>query len=81
MIKDRIAALTDGRKPLLTRHRHISAVTQSLEALDRAEISLYDAPELMAEEFRLAASLGRISGCVDVEDLLDHIFTSFCIGK
>ena len=58
-------------------------MTQSFEALDRArEISLYDAPELMAEEFRLAASsLGRISGRVDVEDLLDHIFTSFCIGK
>ena len=84
MIKDRIAALTDGQEaPILTRHRHISAVTQSLDALDRArEISLYDAPELMAEEFRLAASsLGRISGRVDVEDLLDHIFTSFCIGK
>ena len=84
MIRERIWALTDGMEaPLLTRHRHITAVNQALEALDRArEISLAHAPELMAEEFRLAASaLGRISGRVDVEDLLDHIFTSFCIGK
>ena len=84
LIRERIAALTDGMEaPLLTRHRHISAVTQAADALDRAAmLSLHDAPELMAEEFRLAAtSLGRISGRVDVEDLLDHIFTSFCIGK
>jgi tRNA modification GTPase len=40
------------------------------------------APELMAEELRLSArALGRISGRVDVEDLLDAIFGSFCIGK
>ena len=84
LIRERISALTDGMEaPLLTRHRHISAVTQAADALDRAAtLSLHDAPELMAEEFRLAAtSLGRISGRVDVEDLLDHIFTSFCIGK
>ena len=39
-------------------------------------------PELIAEDLRHAAqSLGRISGQVDVEDLLDEIFSSFCIGK
>jgi tRNA modification GTPase len=37
---------------------------------------------LMAEELRLAhASLGRITGQVDVEDLLGEIFSRFCIGK
>jgi len=36
----------------------------------------------MAEEFRHAVhALGRLTGRVDVEDLLDHIFSSFCIGK
>ncbi len=83
-IKARIQALTShDEAPLLTRHRHISAVQTACDALARAaDISLYEAPELMAEEFRLAATaLGRISGRVDVEDLLDHIFTSFCIGK
>ena len=39
-------------------------------------------PELAAEDVRLAArSLGRITGRVDVEDVLDVIFRDFCIGK
>ncbi|MEP4734570.1 hypothetical protein, partial [Parvibaculum sp.] len=38
--------------------------------------------ELVAEDLRLAArALGRITGRVDVEDLLDVIFRDFCIGK
>jgi tRNA modification GTPase len=40
------------------------------------------APELAAEDLRLAArALGRITGRVDVEDVLDVIFREFCIGK
>jgi len=43
---------------------------------------LTKAPELAGEDFRLAATaLGRITGVIDVEDLLDAIFSSFCIGK
>jgi tRNA modification GTPase len=39
-------------------------------------------PELRAEDLRLAwRSLGRITGRVDVEDLLDVIFRDFCLGK
>ena len=39
-------------------------------------------PELVAEDVRLAIrQLGRITGRVDVEDLLDVIFKDFCIGK
>jgi tRNA modification GTPase len=38
--------------------------------------------ELVAEEFRAAATaLGRITGHVDIEDVLDHVFSRFCIGK
>ena len=41
-----------------------------------------DLPELRAEDLRLAwRSLGRITGRVDVEDLLDVIFADFCLGK
>jgi tRNA modification GTPase len=41
-----------------------------------------DLPELAAEDVRLASrALGRITGRVDVEDLLDVIFRDFCIGK
>ena len=38
--------------------------------------------EVAAEELRLAArALGRVTGAVDVEELLDVIFSDFCIGK
>jgi tRNA modification GTPase len=39
-------------------------------------------PELAAEDLRLAVrALGRLTGHVDVEDLLDVVFGDFCIGK
>jgi tRNA modification GTPase len=38
--------------------------------------------EIAAEELRLAArALGRVTGRVDVEDVLDQVFRNFCIGK
>lgn len=64
----------------ITRARHRSALE---ECRDRLQDALRaPAPELAAEDLRLAArGLGRITGRVDVEDLLDVIFRDFCIGK
>ena len=65
---------------LITRERHRVALQQTVEALRRAAAA--DAEELIAEELRLAArALGRLTGRVDVEDVLDVIFRDFCIGK
>lgn len=69
----------------LTRARHREALTDCIAALDRfvrgAERHNTSA-ELAAEDVRLAArALGRITGRIDVEDLLDVIFRDFCIGK
>lgn len=72
-----------GDAPLLTRARHREAVGEAAAALGRflaiaAEAEL----ALLAEELRLAArAIGRITGAVGVEDVLDRIFASFCIGK
>lgn len=66
--------------PLLTRDRHRKAVTEAVEHLQRGIGN--PIPELFAEDIRLAMrALGRITGRVDVEDVLDIIFKDFCIGK
>ncbi len=74
------ALLGQGTAPVPTRARHRSALAECIAALGRAR----QAPltELAAEDLRLAVrALGRITGRVDVEDILDVIFRDFCIGK
>ena len=65
---------------LPSRTRHVMLLQQCQAALETAVGRT--APELAAEELRVASdALGRITGTVDVEDLLDVIFSQFCIGK
>ncbi|MFM2044862.1 MAG: tRNA modification GTPase TrmE [Pseudomonadota bacterium] len=69
-----------GAAPALTRARHRTALEDCAGHIDRALSA--PLPELAAEDVRLAVrALGRITGRVDVEDLLDVIFRDFCIGK
>ena len=66
--------------PSLTRARHREALEETRTCLQRAQRA--HLPELMAEDMRLAIrGIGRITGKIDVEDLLDVIFRDFCIGK
>lgn len=66
----------------LTRLRHQEAVREGIAALDRALTASVHAPELVAEDLRLAArALGRVTGRVDMDDVLDRLFSQFCIGK
>jgi tRNA modification GTPase len=66
--------------PVITRARHRAALANAAAALGRFEIATL--PELAAEDLRAATrALGRITGRVDVEDMLDIIFREFCIGK
>lgn len=66
--------------PPLTRLRHRGAIESCLDSLRRALVA--PEVELMAEDLRLAArELGKITGRFDVEDVLDVIFSEFCIGK
>jgi len=68
---------------LVTRARHRRALEDTVAALDRALAERgCGREELIAEELRAAATtLGRLTGRVDVEDILDVIFRDFCIGK
>lgn len=78
------AAFEMATAPVVTRARHREALQQTRSALGRflAASDRLTQPELSAEDLRLAArALGRVTGSVDVEDLLDVIFSEFCIGK
>ena len=79
---DRVAAdLTASTgPPPLTRQRHRVALTEA-EARLRAALHA-PLPELRAEDLRLALrAFGRVTGAFSVEDILDTLFGSFCIGK
>ena len=67
----------------ITRERHRVALESVLEHLSTIESRKSSLPlDLITEEARLALrALGRVSGHVGVEELLDEIFGSFCIGK
>jgi tRNA modification GTPase len=70
--------LADGLAP--TRARHRQALEQAAADLGRAIEAR--SLELLAEDLRLGIrALGRITGRVDVEDMLDRLFAEFCIGK
>ena len=69
----------------ITRSRHRARLRECvhhLRAFAAAAASETGRHEVAAEELRLAArALGRVTGAVDVEELLDVIFSDFCIGK
>jgi tRNA modification GTPase len=72
----------DDEVSLITRARHRTMLRDAADALGRALRMKKEEPELIAEELRVAIhALGRLTGRVDVEDILDSIFRDFCIGK
>ncbi|RDJ20537.1 tRNA uridine-5-carboxymethylaminomethyl(34) synthesis GTPase MnmE [Bosea caraganae] len=81
-ISERLGALSSPEPALLTRERQRVAVSDAIMALERVVGSSHDQAELLAEDIRLAVrALERLVGRVDVEDVLDQLFSGFCIGK
>ncbi len=79
-----VAARLEGPKeaPVLTRPRHRHALEEALRSLQNALAAPANRPELFAEDLRLGLrAIGRITGRVDVEEVLDIVFADFCIGK
>jgi len=86
-LSERLAKLAGERigvfeAPPITQARYREHLSTCLEAIDTFLSSAPEDVELRAEDLRRATqALGRITGRVDVEDLLDNIFGRFCIGK
>jgi tRNA modification GTPase len=80
-LQDEVVSRLDvSGAPALTQLRHRLALEECVAALER--FLLAGEAELAAEDVRLAVrALGRITGRVDVEDILDVVFGDFCIGK
>ena len=69
---------------IVTNERHAICLGEALEAVERAEVALLEQLplELVASDLRAALlGLGRITGSNASENLLDEIFSRFCIGK
>jgi tRNA modification GTPase len=72
-----LAIVTD---PVITRERHRNLLKETVIYLDKFDLN--HELELASENLRQAAnSLGAITGHIDVEEILDDIFSNFCIGK
>ena len=85
LIKERFAG--SQQAALLTRERHRTCLTKALTHLNRAkelyvektDISLSD---LLAQDLRdAAAQIGQVTGRTGSEDVLDVVFSTFCVGK
>ena len=83
-LKQRMGYHADTESTFIARRRHLQALQETGEAIERGEVQLKDfnAGELLAEELRIAQdALARITGEFTPDDLLGEIFSSFCIGK
>lgn len=81
LLTARVRASAGAGSTLVTRARHRESLGEAHGAVRRAA-ALQDAPDLAAEDIRHALqALARIVGRFDVEQVLDRIFSSFCIGK
>ncbi len=81
LIRARAESATNGIDSGPQRIRHREALRRCALALGRASVPVLPL-ELRAEELRIAAmELGRITGRIDVEEVLGEVFRTFCIGK
>lgn len=87
LLQDRLAAIARERMapdetPALTQDRHRRLLEAAMEDLSAFLQGSPHETELRAEDLRRASmAIGKITGRIDVEDVLDQIFSRFCIGK
>ena len=82
-IVSHLKSLAPKQDAMLTRKRHIEAIKRSIYALnDMQKFDLNINPEIASENLRIVAKeIGSMTNIIDVDEILDDIFSSFCIGK
>jgi tRNA modification GTPase len=81
MSRDVTEAMAGADFPAVTRRRHGLALSSAAIAVRRA-IDALARPELASEDLRLAArALASVTGGIATEDILETVFSTFCIGK
>ena len=72
-----------GAGEFTARARHVEALVRALAGVEHAKREMdHEHLELAAEELRLAHdALGEITGTISPDELLGHVFATFCIGK
>ena len=82
-IVSHLKSLAPKQDALFTRKRHIEAIKRSIYALnDMQKFDLNVNPEIASENLRIVAKeIGSMTNIIDVDEILDDIFSSFCIGK
>ena len=82
-IVNHLSSLAPKQDAFLTQKRHKEAIKRSiyfLKNLQRFDLNIN--PELASENLRIVAKeIGSITNIIDVEEILDDIFSNFCIGK
>ena len=82
-IVNHLKSLAPKQDAFLTRKRHKEAIKRSIYNLnDLQKFDLNTNPEIASENLRIVAKeIGSITNIIDVEEILDDIFSNFCIGK
>ncbi|WP_029040971.1 tRNA uridine-5-carboxymethylaminomethyl(34) synthesis GTPase MnmE [Cucumibacter marinus] len=81
LVTRQASAAAKGEAVLVSRERDRVLLSECLQHLNRAR-DFHEVNELLAEELRLAGdAIGRMTGVIDAEHVLDRLFAGFCIGK
>ncbi len=82
-LRERVcASLASEAGWLVTRERQRNALNHAVSRLEGSDAWMARPLEMIAEDLRVAGdAIGRVTGRIDVEDVLDRLFGEFCIGK